>query len=203
MATEEDEKDIAEGDGEGDEASASESAASAAPVAKAGSLALGSSRTSDVESAADAEVGEGRDEASADDASDEALAPTQLGTKRFVYAAYFAGAIGVAFLVSKIISVSWQRLALYKPTVGEPHDEIVMPLAAALGGLTALYYWKRTSARRLAEEVAEELAQVTWPNKEEVTNSTAVVIVTTALATIFFALMDRFWGFVTNLVYGT
>ena len=30
-----------------------------------------------------------------------------------------------------------------------------------------------------------------------------VVIVTTLVSTIFFALMDRFWGFVTNLVYGT
>jgi preprotein translocase SecE subunit len=33
--------------------------------------------------------------------------------------------------------------------------------------------------------------------------STAVVIVTTIFSTIFFALMDRFWSFLTNLVYGT
>jgi len=149
------------------------------------------------------EKSEPASERSAEPESEEVLAPTQLGTTRFVYAAYFAGAIGVAFLVSKVVTVAWQRLAMVKPALGEPHDEIVMPIAAALGGLTALYYWKRTRARKLAEEVAEELAQVTWPNKEEVTNSTAVVIVTTMLATIFFALMDRFWGFVTNLVYGT
>jgi preprotein translocase subunit SecE len=36
-----------------------------------------------------------------------------------------------------------------------------------------------------------------------VTNSTFVVIVATLASTVFFALMDRFWGFVTNLVYGT
>ena len=29
------------------------------------------------------------------------------------------------------------------------------------------------------------------------------MIVTTIFSTIFFALMDRFWSFVTNLVYGT
>ena len=28
------------------------------------------------------------------------------------------------------------------------------------------------------------------------------VIVTTIISTVFFALMDKFWGFVTNLVYG-
>ena len=44
--------------------------------------------------------------------------------------------------------------------------------------------------------------KVTWPSRTEVTNGTFVVIVTTIVSTVFFALMDRFWGFVTNLVYG-
>lgn len=134
---------------------------------------------------------------------EDEFAPNQLGTKRFVYAAYFAGAIGIAFFLSKIGSFAWAKLSLWKPNVGEPHDEVVMPIAAVVGGLTALYFWKRTRARQLAEEVASELSKVSWPDKKEVTNSTTVVIVTTAFATVFFALMDRFWGFVTNLVYGT
>ena len=33
-------------------------------------------------------------------------------------------------------------------------------------------------------------------------SSTAVVIVTTLISTIFLALIDRFWGFLTNMVYG-
>lgn len=130
-------------------------------------------------------------------------APTQLGHRRFVYAAYFAGAIGIAFLLSKVASIVWGRLAQWKPTLGEPHDEFLMPASALIGGVAALYYWRRTRARQLAEQVAEELSKVTWPSREEVTNSTFVVIVTTLVSTVFFALMDRFWGFVTNLVYGT
>ena len=59
-----------------------------------------------------------------------------------------------------------------------------------------------TRARELAEEVAAEMSKVTWPDRTEVTNGTFVVIVTTLVSTVFFALMDRFWGFVTNLVYG-
>lgn len=129
--------------------------------------------------------------------------PVQLGHRRFVYAAYFAGAIAVAFFCSKAVDGGWTRLGLWKPAFGEPHDEIVMPVSAVIGGLTALYFWRDNKTRGLAEEVAEELAKVTWPNKEEVTNGTAVVIVTTLFATLFFALMDRFWGFVTNLVYGS
>jgi preprotein translocase subunit SecE len=131
-----------------------------------------------------------------------AASPTQLGTKRFVYAAYFAGAITIAFLMSKILDFAWLKLQSYKPAIGEPKDELIMPAAALIGTLAAVYYWYRTRARALAEEVATEMSKVTWPSRTEVTNGTVVVIVTTVVSTVFFALMDKFWGFVTNLVYG-
>jgi len=142
---------------------------------------------------------------SKDDADDEAdlyATPAQLGGQRFVYAAYFAGGIAVAFILSKAISYGWTRLNLWKPEVGEPHEEIVMPVAALIGALTAFYYYRDEKTRTLAEEVASELGKVTWPTRDEVVNSTFVVVITTFVATAFFALMDRFWGFVTNLVYG-
>jgi preprotein translocase subunit SecE len=139
-------------------------------------------------------------EATPDEA--EGFAPTQLGTQRFVYAAYFAGGIAVAFLLSKAMSYAWLRLSTYKPAVGEPHDEIVMPIAGLIGLFVAIYYYRDQKTRTLAEEVAFELGKVTWPSREEVVNGTFVVVITTLLATTFFALMDRFWGFVTNLVYG-
>jgi preprotein translocase subunit SecE len=134
----------------------------------------------------------------------EGMAPAQLGAKRYVYAGYFAAAIGVAFLASKFVDMVWTRLQMWKPQyVGEPHAEIIMPASAALGVAVAWYYWKQQRTRELAEEVASELSKVTWPSKDEVMSSTAVVIVTTIFSTIFFALMDRFWSFLTNLVYGT
>jgi preprotein translocase subunit SecE len=145
---------------------------------------------------------ESESEPQARDAEAEIVVPTQLGTQRFVYAAYFAGGIAVAFMLSKAISYGWLRLSTYKPQFGEPHDEIVMPIAGVIGALTAFYYYRDLKTRTLAEEVASELGKVSWPGREEVVNSTFVVIVTTLLATTFFALMDRFWGFVTNLVYG-
>jgi preprotein translocase subunit SecE len=126
----------------------------------------------------------------------------QMGTRRFVFAGYFAGAIGIAFIMSKALDYGWYRLQSYKPAIGEPRDEIVMTVSALIGAGAALYYWYRTRARELAEEVATEMSKVTWPTRTEVTNGTFVVIVTTVISTVFFALMDRFWGFVTNLVYG-
>jgi preprotein translocase subunit SecE len=146
-------------------------------------------------------VGAAAEERAAAEEEVREAAPMQLGTRRFVYAAYFAGAIGVAFLLSKIGNLIWQRLESYKPEVGDPRDDLIMPIAAVIGAGVAFYYWRKLSARQYAEEVAAELAQVTWPSRQEVTNSTTVVIVATAFATIFFALMDRFWAFVTDLVY--
>jgi preprotein translocase SecE subunit len=140
-----------------------------------------------------------------DDADDEVrdvASPQQLGTQRFVYAAYFAGAIGIAFIMSKALDFGWYKAQGYRPSLGEPREEIVMPLAALIGAGAAVYYWVRTRARELAEQVAAEMSKVTWPNRTEVTNGTVVVIVTTIISTVFFALMDRFWGFVSNLVYG-
>jgi preprotein translocase subunit SecE len=146
------------------------------------------------------EAGKADGEGEAHDVSP--VAPTQLGARRFVYAAYFAGAIGIAFLSSKVLDFAWLKVQSYKPAIGEPRDEVVMTLAALIGAGAAVYYWFRTRARELAEEVAAEMSKVTWPSRTEVTNGTVVVIVTTIVSTVFFALMDKFWGFITNLVYG-
>ncbi|MCL2777923.1 MAG: preprotein translocase subunit SecE [Polyangiaceae bacterium] len=133
------------------------------------------------------------------DANEEA--PMQFGYKRFVYAAYMAGAMAVAFLVAKIGHIGWYRLGQWKPDFGEPKDEIVYSIAAIAGVVVALYYWRRQSTRQYANEVAEELSKVTWPTKKEVWNSTTVVILTALFATVFFALMDQFWRFVTDKIY--
>jgi preprotein translocase subunit SecE len=148
-----------------------------------------------------------KEEAKAEQEAIAALpaAPVQLGYRRFVYAAYFGFGIGVAFIASKLGNQIWYRLSQYKPQwdLGDPQDELIMPIGAVIGGLFALYYYRKQKSRQYVDDVANELSQVTWPNRKEVTNSTAVVIVTTVFATVFFALMDRFWGFVTNLVYGS
>jgi preprotein translocase subunit SecE len=131
----------------------------------------------------------------------ESGTPMQLGYQRFVYGAYMAGALLVAFLSAKIGHVAWYRLGQWKPELGEPKDEILFPVAAIIGIATSLYYWRKPEARQYADEVAEELSKVTWPSRKEVTNSTTVVVLTTLFATVFFALMDRFWGYITDKIY--
>ena len=132
----------------------------------------------------------------------EAALPSNLGTRRFVYAAYLAGALGIAFLLTKIIDLVWVKVQASRPTLGDPRDEIVMPIAAVIGAALAAYYWKRTRTRQLAEEVALELSKVTWPTKDEVFNSTSIVLLATLFATLFFFVMDQLWNYLTRLVFG-
>jgi len=142
-------------------------------------------------------------EAPLDVPTDAEAAAGQLGARRFVYAAYFGGAIAVAFLGSKAGNLIWYRLSQWKPAwgLGEPHDEYIMAISAVVGALLALRYWRKPEARTYVEEVAHELGAVTWPSRKEVTNSTMVVVFTTLLATAFFALMDQFWRAVTDQIY--
>lgn len=134
-------------------------------------------------------------------------APVQLGYRRYVFAAYMAAAIAIAFLSTKVIDFAWFKTAQWKPEwfgqYVEPVDEYVVILGGAIGVGFAFYYWRNKKVRTLIEEIAEELTRVTWPSRQEVTNSTTVVIIATTFATIFFALMDQFWLWVTKHVYGS
>jgi preprotein translocase subunit SecE len=171
--------------------------------------------THEDEDESEAEIREGSDLTTVEEspaALDSAM-PTQLGATRHVLAGFFAAGIAVAFLVSKVLSGVWNRLAdnpwvaqhaPFVSRIAEDERPTITTLIGAVAGVaTAVYAYRRPDVRTWTNEVAAELAKVTWPSKKEVTNSTMVVIATGAFATIFLALLDRFWGFVTNLVYGS
>jgi preprotein translocase subunit SecE len=167
------------------------------------------------EEESEAEIREGSDLARVEEspAALESAVPTQLGATRHVLAGFFAAGIAVAFLVSKVLSGVWNRLAdnpwvaqhaPFVSRIAEDERPTITTLIGAVVGISAaVYAYRRPDVRTWTNEVAAELAKVTWPSKKEVTNSTMVVIATGAFATIFLALLDRFWGFVTNLVYGS
>jgi preprotein translocase subunit SecE len=144
---------------------------------------------------------------------EEAPLPTQLGgATRYVLAAFFAGGMAVAYVVSKALGAGWNRLAdnvwlvqrapFLSGVAEDDRATYTTLIGAVVGLLVTIYAYRREDVRTWTNEVAAELAKVSWPSKKEVTNSTVVVIVASAFATIYLALLDRFWGFVTNLVYG-
>lgn len=142
---------------------------------------------------------------------DAAGSATELGTTRYVIAGYFAGAIGLAYILGKILTASWTRLAEQQwvvdraPWITQVPEDSRATWATIVGGLIAIgvtvHLYRRLDIRNWLNDAASELAKVTWPTKKEVSNGTVVVIVATVIATLYVALLDRFWGFVTDLVY--
>lgn len=149
----------------------------------------------------------------AEDDEDEAQAATQLGASRYVMAGFFLSAIAVAFVVGRVLSSIWAKLAeavWFQSSLSalarvgeEERSEYSTMIGAVLAIGVAVHAYRRADVRQWTDDVASELSKVTWPDRSEVTNSTVVVIVTGAFATVYLALLDRFWGFVTNLVYGS
>lgn len=52
------------------------------------------------------------------------------------------------------------------------------------------------------QEVRQEVSKVTWPGRKEVWVTTAAVLVTVALAAIFFLITDQILGWLVSLVLG-
>lgn len=154
-------------------------------------------------------------EASAeDDAGDEPAetAAASFGSERYVHAAFFAAGILTAFLASKLLVLGWNSLAGWPAAVRavpqlvslseEERDSYALVAGAVIGTLTVVQSYRKEGVRTWANEVASELSKVTWPTREAVMNGTLVVVVASALATVYVTILDRIWSFLTTLVYG-
>lgn len=149
------------------------------------------------------------------DETDEDDAPVagHLGATRYVMTGFFLTILAGAYVLGRMIGATWARLAeapwfqrsaTALSQVGEEErTEIGIAIGAVVALAVGIHAYRRADVRQWTDDVASELSKVTWPDKSEVTNSTIIVVVTSAFATFYLALLDRFWGFVTNLVYGS
>jgi preprotein translocase subunit SecE len=143
---------------------------------------------------------------------DESTTPASLGATKYVHAAFFVAGIIGAYLSGKLLGTLWNNLAEWPTAVrAVPHllryaederETIAMAAGALVGVIAVIQTYRKEHIRRWADEVALELSKVTWPAKDTVTNGTVVVVIASMIATVYIALLDRFWGFLTTLVYG-
>lgn len=152
-----------------------------------------------------------QDELAADD-SEEAVA-RQLGADRYVMAGFFVVAIIGGFVLGKTVQTLWSDLSgrdwfnRAVPALAAVSEESRTTYAMVFGGIAALVItlrtYRRPDVRAWTDDVASELMKVKWPTKKDVTSSTLVVIAASSFATLYLALLDRLWSFVTSIVYGT
>ena len=146
--------------------------------------------------------------------SDDELAgsASAIGSERYVHAAFFSAGILAAYVASKMLVLIWNSLSGWAAAVRvvpqlvsvseEQRDSYALVAGAVIGTLTVIQSYRKESVRTWAGEVAAELSKVTWPTREAVLNGTLVVVVASALATVYVTILDRIWLFLTTLVYG-
>jgi preprotein translocase subunit SecE len=135
-----------------------------------------------------------------------------LGAARYVHAAFFLAAILAAYVSAKVLVMGWGALADWPDAVRKvpalvQYDEdkretIAFVLGATISVVGIIQAYRKERVRNWADEVAAELTRVTWPTRETVMNGTLVVVVASMIATVYVTILDRFWSFLTNLVYG-
>lgn len=135
----------------------------------------------------------------------------QLGSARYVHASFIAAAALVGFIASNLFTLIWNRLAevpwalrAIPQLVRYDEDvrgDVGLVVGAIVGIITVVRIYRRPKIREWADEVAAELAKVTWPDREAITNNTVIVIVATLVATVYVTILDRFWAFSTGLIY--
>lgn len=194
-----------------DEAAHDEGAESSLAVRESSELDASAEESEGSDEAND-ESQEGESEELAEGDSEQSVA-RQLGADRYVMAGFFALAILGGYVLGKTTQSIWANLASRDwfsrsvPSLASVSDESRTTISMALGGLVALVLvlrtYRRPDVREWTDDVASELMKVKWPTKKDVTNSTLVVIAASSFATLYLALLDRLWSFVTSIVYRT
>jgi preprotein translocase subunit SecE len=144
--------------------------------------------------------------------AEEENVTSSFGSERYVHAAFFVAGILAAYLSAKTIGMAWNSLAAWPDAVRavpqlvgfseEQRESYSLAAGAGIGTLVVIQSYRKESVRTWAGEVAAELSKVTWPTREAVMNGTLVVVVASALATVYVTILDKIWGFLTTLVYG-
>lgn len=148
-----------------------------------------------------------------DGAEDEEEAlPAQLGARKYVLTSFFTLGLLISYVFGRALETIWQLLVNSDaavdavPWLATVNDDTKLSYSMAAGGLLGLglvfNLYRRSSVQTWADEVSQELLKVKWPSRRDVVGSTVVVLATSAIAVVYLFLLDRLWGFVTNLIYG-
>jgi preprotein translocase subunit SecE len=143
---------------------------------------------------------------------EEEQAAGQLGVDRYVLAGFFASSMLATYILGRTIQGFWSSVSNkdwfnhavpWLAAVGDDEKATYsFVVAGIISFIAAFRIYRKPEVRSWCDDVASELAKVVWPNKKEVSNSTIIVIVASTMATLYLALLDRLWAFVTNIVYG-
>ena len=115
--------------------------------------------------------------------------------KKWTHVLFAVAAIVLAWILDKAGEWIWGYF-------GKPNAMLVGTVAALVACVVVYICWRNEDLFNLANEATSELAKVSWPSREEVFNSTIVVIVTTIISSLILGMFDGMWSWVTRQIYG-
>jgi preprotein translocase SecE subunit len=119
---------------------------------------------------------------------------------RYVSLTYLVGGLVVAGILVKIFGVLFGTFAPASDMIVFSGIRLstILGLGAGLASTVVAVRSERTS--KLVNETVAELAQVTWPNREETQSSTIVVIIFSILISLVLASFDFVWKYATDII---
>jgi preprotein translocase SecE subunit len=117
---------------------------------------------------------------------------------RYLSIAYLVFGMVLAWVLSKSLGVLFLTV---KPSANVivfagVHVSTVLGVAIAAG--VTWYIWQHERWSTYLREVADELAKVTYPSRDETYRSTYVVVIFSVIVAIALALFDLVWKFATD-----
>ena len=122
--------------------------------------------------------------------------------ERYVYIATLVFVLITGLVLGRGLEWVWAAAELVPYSVFNIPQ---LPLTGVLGyivaGIAGLALVKNQTTKTLGVEVVDELSRVTWPQREETTNSTVVVVIAVLISAAFIGLFDQVWGALTKSIF--
>jgi len=119
-------------------------------------------------------------------------------TKKIVNICLIIVAVFLYLLASQIVELvfDWLNLAITRDYWLTIPEFISIGIAA----LSYIVVLKNKTVMGFLTEAVTELSKVTYPTKKEAGQSAVIVIIMVAIATLFLALFDTIWSYLTKLI---
>ncbi len=116
-----------------------------------------------------------------------------MGDRKYVHLVFMVMALIASWIAIKSIDLAWSFFA-------RPEGVWIDLAGVALGLGVVGHYWLKQDSFDWVATIVHELKRVTWPNKQETSSATVVVIITVFIAAIIMSIFDWFWAMVTDFI---
>lgn len=115
-----------------------------------------------------------------------------MDNRKIILSSYVVATFIIWFLVRSAISALRLEWYAFRRLPGIEWLQEIMPIVLCL--ITFFVLFKHLRVNTFMDEVVVELKKVTWPNRDDVTKSTTVVVICILVASLILASFDLVWG---------